>query len=398
MIIYVITDVHRKENDIYKVGIHSGNTTALKSRYITSIPDLIIENIVNIDSKEIAKTLESDFKETYKHLRVINSNGNLSEWFNMKLADILDSFDTMLSKHNTISKLNNITCNRTHEKMAEERAEGEFKAGISSFSIEDIWELFRLEKMRVPECQRPRDKDRVKLIKEYIKHNHKKNTFAIGMFIFNVAEYVHVVDGQHRLSAIAAITKVEVKEYNLENFKIMADIRIGLSFEEERELFKNINQAIPCPYYILDEGTSSTMLKSLGTFLQQTFAGYVKESRQCQRPHINIPSILEALQNNGILRDLYESGDVSTYKDLESGIIALNKCMGDNLKAVGHSLYIKYADGTSRTHSVDKFATLMRQIIAKPLSNRGVRGVECYLGMVPVNKLVNFLFRHSTYT
>lgn len=397
MIIYVITDTYRKESGVYKVGIHSGSISALRSRYITSIPDLIIEDIFHVDSKELAKQMECDFKEKYKHLRLVNSNGNLSEWVTMQLADILAEFNVVqcIAKQCDGSiKLN--MCN-SNKEMAAERLEGEFETGISSFSIEEIWELFRLGKIRVPECQRPRDKDRVKIIQNYIKNNHSKNTFALGMLVFNVAEHIHVVDGQHRLEAISLLTKSEVEEHNLETFKIMADVRVGLSFEEERELFKNINQAVPCPHYILDETTSSAMLKSLGAFLQLHFAGYAKESRQCQRPHINISNILEALHTNGILRDLYESGDVSQYKDLEIGVLALNKYIGDNLKATGHSLYIKHADGASRAHSIEKFTSLMHQIAAKPLSIKGVRGAECYLGMVPVYKLVNFLFRHSTY-
>jgi hypothetical protein len=73
-----------------KVGSHTGDVEKLKKRYITSIPDIkIIHFIPHPDHKRI----ENDFKRSYDDKRVININGNKSEWFRIHA----DEMKTLLS-------------------------------------------------------------------------------------------------------------------------------------------------------------------------------------------------------------------------------------------------------------------------------------------------------------
>ncbi|AEQ60147.1 T5orf172 domain-containing protein [Acanthamoeba castellanii mamavirus] len=74
---YIITTNYHQSQNIYKIGIHTGNPYDLITRYITYFPDVIITYFQYTDK---AKKVESDLKEKLSKCRITNIKGNLSEW------------------------------------------------------------------------------------------------------------------------------------------------------------------------------------------------------------------------------------------------------------------------------------------------------------------------------
>lgn len=87
--IYILSD-ERHPEDGYKVGSHTGTINKLKSRYMTTLPKVIIHYFIKCDN---AKSVECTFKLMYRNRRVVNNNGNISEWV---LAPLCEIFATLL--------------------------------------------------------------------------------------------------------------------------------------------------------------------------------------------------------------------------------------------------------------------------------------------------------------
>ena len=93
--IYVLTDPINESLSRYKVGSHKGTLSELRSRYITPIPNLIIRYFIQIDN---AKEIESYFKLAYENRRIINSNGNRSEWVTMSLDEVFNAISSLICR------------------------------------------------------------------------------------------------------------------------------------------------------------------------------------------------------------------------------------------------------------------------------------------------------------
>lgn len=89
--LYVLTN---GENIPCKIGIHTGPESKLKSRYITALPNL---KILMFKVTPLAAKIETWFKNTYKDKRVVNSNGNPSEWFNLDFDFIKGKIEEVCS-------------------------------------------------------------------------------------------------------------------------------------------------------------------------------------------------------------------------------------------------------------------------------------------------------------
>ena len=90
-VIYILSD--QSNPGRYKVGSHRGTLKKLRSRYITALPSLQIHYFIQTP---YAKTVEDSFKRLYSQYRVENSNGNLSEWVNMVLENVIVAISMLL--------------------------------------------------------------------------------------------------------------------------------------------------------------------------------------------------------------------------------------------------------------------------------------------------------------
>jgi hypothetical protein len=399
--LYVLSDAYRKSLNIFKVGVHSGSISALKSRYITSMPDLEIIHTIAFDTRELAYAAEAIFKEEHKGQRIVNANGNLSEWLTMPIALLLPKLNC-LDKYQGFGKYQDDKYQapsqalfQTTTDMAaqlEKASPVEVpKAGFREYNIEEIWELYRIGRIITPPCQRQRSEDRIPIIKQYIMTSHGKPSFTLGLIVLNdLGHVIHVVDGQHRLGAVAAITKADVEAAGMRDFKVVADVRYGLPHAEEKELFMALNQAESCPKYILGDDVRAEMVKELGAFLNKTYGEYCSGTAACLRPNIHVPAIVEKIYSSGVLPDLYESDNIASAKDLVDAFIELNAHIGAKLTAPnGYEVYLRHSDGAARKHSREQFAAIMKKIAS--------RATKCYVGTMSAGRMLGCLCRLATY-
>ncbi|CAH6419967.1 Hypothetical protein HVR_LOCUS1023 [uncultured virus] len=78
-----------------KVGKHNGTLGALRTRYITAIPDLQINYFIQTPH---AHEVESTFKSTYEHYRIPNVNNNLSEWVELPFESVFQILIVIIAK------------------------------------------------------------------------------------------------------------------------------------------------------------------------------------------------------------------------------------------------------------------------------------------------------------
>lgn len=93
-VIYVLSGLSLSE-ETYKVGSHTGTIQRLKSRYITAIPKLKIHCFIYTNN---AVSIENEFKWLNHNFRVINSNGSVSEWYQLPLTTIVSTLLLLINK------------------------------------------------------------------------------------------------------------------------------------------------------------------------------------------------------------------------------------------------------------------------------------------------------------
>lgn len=87
--IYIISDEERALKLEYKIGINSQSQQVLLSRYYTYIPKAKIYYYIETGH---ARIIEDQLKELYKSKRILNGNGNLTEWIkDVQLQEIIDN-------------------------------------------------------------------------------------------------------------------------------------------------------------------------------------------------------------------------------------------------------------------------------------------------------------------
>lgn len=72
---------------VYKVGIHTGDLSKLKSRYSTYIPNVKVHYFIEGIS---AKIIEQEFFKDHEKKRIVKKHSkNMSEWVSMPLDEII---------------------------------------------------------------------------------------------------------------------------------------------------------------------------------------------------------------------------------------------------------------------------------------------------------------------
>jgi hypothetical protein len=94
---YIISTIEQAEQDKYKLGNHTGTDKKLKSRYVTPLINPIIYYFRYVKN---AKKIESIMKTKYDNNRIINQNGRKTEWFNIKLDDLISGVEQTISEYN----------------------------------------------------------------------------------------------------------------------------------------------------------------------------------------------------------------------------------------------------------------------------------------------------------
>ena len=98
--IYIISHDERIAKDMYKVGRHHGNENALKNRYLTSFIDPIILFFESVNTRKQCIDIENKIKKILKNHRYKNKNGNLTEWYCMKLEKLKKNIENIIKLMN----------------------------------------------------------------------------------------------------------------------------------------------------------------------------------------------------------------------------------------------------------------------------------------------------------
>jgi hypothetical protein len=101
--VYIVSTEEKAKEGIYKIGKHTGTTRNLESRYTTSLIDPIIYFFY---PTIYASTIETQIKKQLDSKRIVNKNGNKSEWIHGELKQIIDIiFDVEISLQKNPIKL-----------------------------------------------------------------------------------------------------------------------------------------------------------------------------------------------------------------------------------------------------------------------------------------------------
>lgn len=83
--LYIITDPLRLQADILKIGIHKGDLTSLRQRYLTAIPQLIVCEFLVCPAAPACERLVLNLLDKR---RLLNDEGNKSEWIQLPLKKL----------------------------------------------------------------------------------------------------------------------------------------------------------------------------------------------------------------------------------------------------------------------------------------------------------------------
>ena len=102
--VYVLSEPSNGNPNRYKIGSHTGELNKLISRYITSLPDLVVHYFIELNN---AKEIERIFKTNFENKRINNRNGNKCEWVIMSIDEIITGLSLIIFKNKIV--MNNDT-------------------------------------------------------------------------------------------------------------------------------------------------------------------------------------------------------------------------------------------------------------------------------------------------
>lgn len=178
---------------------------------------------------------------------------------------------------------------------------------IKQFNITDIY-----DEIKKVSFQRDLDTSRINEIKDYLQ---KKQYISEGstditypllgiitLGVFN--EKYYCIDGQHRLNAYYSL----VSDKN--QVKIIVHIIKVDSFVELRDKFKQINQSVQVPDYLLYEENNDTQLKikeavrNITTIFRSFFVKQTTSTRRVYRPRMRQSELEDNLFHSKLINDM----------------------------------------------------------------------------------------------
>lgn len=365
----------------YKIGVHSGCKGKLIKRYITALPSVRIYRLFNYSSRLTALKVENHIKNKYYNNRIINANGNASEWFDLKSCE-LNSIE-----HYASIFLQKLNINTKTIKMDEKN--------MCDFTIQGIQDLLNTKVFGFPEYQRPVKEERLEEIKNYFIETYNKPTFYVPEVVLNkVGNRINIIDGQHRICALGRIVGKDRED--MKDFKLNVVLKHNLSEEDEKKIFLHINKSIPCPGMYLHPDIERKILEQFRVNFKKNFGNkIIKSSSSPRTPHISIDNLIQIMCtkkddlshlsyiSNWFRNDLVSSGD-----DLTGEILKLNNHIGVMLMSKNSfSIYKNIRRGRGKSCNAEKLEKYLTDAKKKAFN-----GNVCYLGFVDSDHLIQCMF------
>lgn len=263
------------------------------------------------------------------------------------------------------------------------------------FTISTLQDLRNSDRLISPEYQRPIDKDRVNVIRDYILINYNKPEFYMPDVVLNKVDDVYrIIDGHHRIYAIIKITGSAREK--MKTFEIRVIVKDNLSETQERKLFVSINMSVPCPKIYLSDGKERKMLTMLRRYINSKYGQQVSDSKRCVIPNINVSNILDTISRKNIdgtsaIGDWFSDQTIVKPKDLCDGLESFNEYIKSLLLAEdGFKFYKRNCSKRSDKHDIEKFKKLLATVVKKSGCSPG-----CYLGFIGIEKIATCMFSHG---
>lgn len=114
--LYILTDPAHEKNNEYKVGIHSGDIAKLIRRYITYVPEMIVKTFISLPEGK-AGEIEDKIKDQFSENRIVNTNGNVSEYYRIPLQTLYNFLMPLIIDQNLTSQTNGYTIQEFKHSM-----------------------------------------------------------------------------------------------------------------------------------------------------------------------------------------------------------------------------------------------------------------------------------------
>ena len=233
---------------------------------------------------------------------------------------------------------------------------------IKSVKLSEIFNT-----IETPSFQRNIDTDRVNQIRDKLIEKKKfyNNYPYEGLItIVSLSNKLYCIDGQHRLNAYNLLLEKD------SDITILIDFRLCSSFEELRDLYKDINKSIKVPDYLLyEENEVSRNIIKDGVFnFKKQYNCYFRQTQKSKARSYR-PKLRENELCDAIFHSEYK---YSNAKELTEYLIKINQKL---CSLTLNQIYI-LLDKFKELKRTDSFKTI-NNLIDKNINNDN----PCYLGL-----------------
>lgn len=259
---------------------------------------------------------------------------------------------------------------------------------ICQWTLEQLICIAEEKKIQSMSSQRPVNEIRVKDIYQYILNNYDSKTFVIGTVVLSktIDDVYNIIDGQHRINALLMTTSDDRLLLSKFGFTLSVDVRTELAPEEEIEIFRIINLAVPLGPMM--EEDKNKIYEFLESWFSAEYRDRFSASKKPIIPNMNLKNLIDKMKDDDLIGELYDSGIIDELNDMILQITALNNHLSEIfLSELGYNVYQKHADSAGKKHNLVYFAALIKKIASKDK--------PCYLGLIPKYRWITFIGHHN---
>lgn len=259
---------------------------------------------------------------------------------------------------------------------------------VCQWTLEQLICVYEEKKIQPMSSQRPVNEIRVKDIYQYILKNYNSKTFVIGTVVLSktIDDEYNIIDGQHRFCALLMTTSDDRFLLSKFGFTLSVDIRTELEPEEEIEIFRIINLAVPLGPMM--EEDKNKIYEFLESWFSAEYRDRFSASKKPIIPNMNLKHLIDKMRDDDLIGELYESGIIDELNDMILQITSLNNHLSEKFKSeLGFSIYQKHAESAGKKHNIEYFNNLLSKIASKDK--------PCYLGLIPKYRWITFIGHHN---
>ena len=371
MSIYVLSTPVRANANEFKIGRTIQSEKKLLSAYTRGLgnPHIILFKKSPEYSDYII--LEKNILSKVSKYRIKNFNGNASEWVKIEIDILLNIIN---------EEFENMSYTKISDKYIKTINDNKF------ITFHKINRLINHGLLKKPKYQRDLDESRVEKIYSYILTDVNDGSFMLGSIILSFrGGILYVIDGLHRIWAINRI--MDRSEKNLKDNSISVILMQDLDIAGEKKVFKNINLSLPVDKIITHDDEIKKYVDVVEKLVNTHWKSFMKNTKGFTIPNININLLKHDLVNRNLVRHKIENGEVFTVDEYTAKILELNTYIGNQLKGPdSHEIYSR------RCKSLSQLNNLSKNIIKCETTTPSF-----YLGLVPKNRWVDFIFSKETF-